>query len=271
MDIKYISIITPLLNGEKEILKHLTCLENQVLPRGINLEIIIVDGGSIDNSVDLINTYAKKSNLFIKVYKKPGSSIYEASNYGILKSKGQYLSFLNCDDFFSNNEILSTMYNETQKNSADIIYGNCSFVDFLGKELYKLKVDKKPSILWKFRLFNISHPCALINRKSIEDLKYYDTEFTHVADCDFFIRAYLMGYKFQYLDEDIVRFRLGLTNASKSELAKLDWHKLKEKYLENNILYRFIHYSLLTSLYLRDFKYFKYRFRRFYGNIFNQT
>ena len=140
------TVITPTLNAQR-----LECI-NSVSSQKF-AEHIIVDGGSNDSTIDI----AKSKN--VKIIETKDSSIYQAINIGIKSSKTNYISFLNCDDYYPDSNILKRV-NQIFENfcSIDLVYGNCKFVDINDNFLYRHYPDRK--LIFKNalkQLFTISH------------------------------------------------------------------------------------------------------------------
>jgi glycosyltransferase involved in cell wall biosynthesis len=91
-----ISIIIPVYNAEKYLNKCLESVINQTLK---DIEIICINDGSTDNSLDILQKYAKQDNRFI-IINQDSSGAGVARNAGLDKAQGEYLAFLDSDDFF---------------------------------------------------------------------------------------------------------------------------------------------------------------------------
>jgi len=248
------TIITPSLNSGNKIQK---CLDSVKSQKGVSVYHIIIDGGSTDNTIEILN--ANLSNYKIL----NGSSIYEALNYGYNESNSDLVGFLNCDDFYTSNDSLKKIYNAFKNNdSHDIFYGNCRFVNSKNKLLYNLISPKQHSFfLQKKRLFSISHPCWFIKHEKFKINGKYDTSFKYVSDCDFIIRALKNNMSFFYVNTFVTNFLLHENNASKSGSAKDESIRLLSKYNSNKFISIFFHKALLILLYLKDINYFFYKFR----------
>ena len=122
-----ISIIIPVYNVEKYLDR---CLESVVSQTYNNLEIILVDDGSTDSSSRLSDDWAKKDKR-INVFHKENGGLSDARNYGVTKSKGTYIFFVDSDDCISEKtiEILNDLLT---KNDADIAC--CNYVKFSNEE-----------------------------------------------------------------------------------------------------------------------------------------
>ena len=110
-----ISIIVACYNGEKYIK---TCLESLLNQTYENIEILVIDDGSKDNSKKEINKYIKKSKKVKYIYKDNGG-LSSARNYGITKAKGKYLTFIDVDDYVNKDYIIK-LYNSIIENNSDI-------------------------------------------------------------------------------------------------------------------------------------------------------
>lgn len=110
-----ISVIVPVYNVEKFIKKSIESLINQTFKE---FEVLIVDDGSEDKSIEIAKKIASNDNRFIFLTKENGG-LSDARNYGIERAKGEYLSFLDSDDYFDS-QYLEKMYNKIKKENADI-------------------------------------------------------------------------------------------------------------------------------------------------------
>ena len=93
-----VSMIVPVYNVEKYIGK---CLESIVNQTFKNIEIIVVNDGSTDNSQEIINEYEKKYPNLLKSYEKENGGLSDARNYGLEKANGDYICFVDSDDFLA--------------------------------------------------------------------------------------------------------------------------------------------------------------------------
>ena len=115
-----ISVIMPVFNGENFIHRSVNSILNQTLD---GIEIIFINDGSTDSSADIINDYNKKCN-FVKVLNQSNQGSGKARNYGIKESNGEYIAFLDVDDFFMDNDALEKMYDVANTNNADMVSAN---------------------------------------------------------------------------------------------------------------------------------------------------
>ena len=115
LNVVKISVIVPVYNVEKYLEKCLDSLVNQTLK---DIEIIIVNDGSLDNSQEIIDKYAKKHKT-IKSYIKENGGLSDARNYGIKQASGKYISFIDSDDYVKEN-MYELMYNKLEEKNLKV-------------------------------------------------------------------------------------------------------------------------------------------------------
>jgi glycosyltransferase involved in cell wall biosynthesis len=169
-----ISIIVPVYNTEKYLKKCLDSLVNQSLK---DIEIIIINDGSTDNSQNIIDEYKNKYPKLIKSYIKENGGLSDARNFGLAKAKGEYIGFVDSDDYVDY-KLFELLNNEIKKEKdIDIIRFQGYHVD----NNYKIISNINSS---KFDLFsgeqafmelyksNLMEPaCFYIYRKKILDFQ----------------------------------------------------------------------------------------------------
>lgn len=128
MENHQVSVIIPVYGAEKYIQKCLDSIEQQTIK---NLEIICVDDGSLDRSVEIIEFYQSKYNN-IKLYRQENLGAGAARNVGIERAAGEYLAFVDPDDYYYSDTALECLYFAAVKNDADICAGNVTYVDDKG-------------------------------------------------------------------------------------------------------------------------------------------
>ena len=111
-----ISVIIPVYNVEEYLNECLDSIVNQTIK---DIEIICVDDGSTDNSLSILNEYLSKDERFLVITQKNlGPSV--SRNKGIDSAKGDYITFIDSDDYLLNNDYLEKLYNACEKHNADI-------------------------------------------------------------------------------------------------------------------------------------------------------
>ncbi|NOH63931.1 glycosyltransferase family 2 protein [Vibrio sp. RE88] len=176
----YLSIITIAYNDINGLKK----TAESILPLPDNCEWLIVDGGSTDGTVELLNTLPRHSN--ISYVSELDEGIYDAMNKGILASSGQYLSFMNSGDCYHREQLEKVC--KLELATSDIIAFNCSTVMPDGTPG---KARQFPSNLSEIEAWAcIQHQSTLYSRKVFETLGLYDLNYRFLADYEHVVRAY---------------------------------------------------------------------------------
>jgi len=134
-----VSIIMPVYNGEDFLENSISSICNQSLK---DIELICVNDGSIDGSLDLLNNLAER-NDFIRIISQNNQGSGKARNLGIEKASGEYIAFLDADDMFLDSNALEEMFLTAKKFKADMVGANLKRINSDGKILknpnYKYK------------------------------------------------------------------------------------------------------------------------------------
>ena len=136
-----ISIIIPVYNAEKYLYECLDSLVNQTMK---NTEIICIDDGSTDNSYEILCEYATKDNRFI-ILQQENKGAGAARNKGMEIAKGEFLAFLDADDFFEH-DMLEITLNKIEKTQADFVIFNSNQFDDKTKQF----VDSDWFVIYDF-------------------------------------------------------------------------------------------------------------------------
>lgn len=191
-----ISIITVAYNAEGTIEQTINSVLNQTYS---NIEYIVIDGGSTDRTVDIIEKYDSFISFWIS---EPDQGIYYAMNKGIEMATGEIIGIINADDWYEKNalDIIVNVFNDAE---VEIVYGKLNIVenDKVVRSTYPLPLNN----MW-FRMA-IDHPATFVKRSVYERLGLFDTSYMLAADYDFLLKAYCEGVKFQYIDSTIANFR----------------------------------------------------------------
>jgi len=167
---KKVSVIVPVYNVEKYLEKCLDSLVNQTLK---DIEIIVVNDGSPDKSQEIIDKYAKKYKQ-IKPYIKENGGLSDARNFGLKKAAGEYIAFVDSDDYVDIN-MYEKMYNKAIKNNLDIVVCDLNYVYEDGKKQRVSSKVKNDTTDIKKVYINI-YPCAW-NKIYKKDLFKNNVEF----------------------------------------------------------------------------------------------
>ena len=129
-----ISVIVPIYNVENYLEKCLNSLVNQTLPE---IEILVINDGSTDNSQKIIDVFQNKFPQKIKAFAKENGGLSDARNFGIDRAIGKFIAFVDSDDYVSAT-MMEEMYGLAKKNEAEIVICNLQKVDENGIVTQKL-------------------------------------------------------------------------------------------------------------------------------------
>ena len=178
------SIITVTYNAGK-VLED--TIQSVVFQTYRNVEYIIVDGGSTDNTLDVVHKYQEH---ICKVISEPDKGLYDAMNKGIRMATGDYLCFLNAGDELHENETLQKIvYTLKGKELPDVIYGETAIVDEEGHFLHMRRLSTPEHLHWKsFKEGMLVCHQAFFARRELALANPYDLRYRFSADFDWCIR-----------------------------------------------------------------------------------
>lgn len=116
-----ISIIIPIYKVKDKILRVLDSLKAQTFKE---FEALFIDDGSLDNSSEFVHNYLKNSHVIYRIIKKENNGVSSAKNLGIKESKGEYIQFLDSDDYMDK-DMLKDLYKKAIETDSDIVYSGC--------------------------------------------------------------------------------------------------------------------------------------------------
>lgn len=178
------SIITVTYNAGK-VLED--TIQSVVFQTYRNVEYIIVDGGSTDNTLDVVHKYQER---ICKVISEPDKGLYDAMNKGIRMATGDYLCFLNAGDELHENETLQKIvFTLKGKELPDVIYGETAIVDEEGHFLHMRRLSTPEHLHWKsFKEGMLVCHQAFFARRELALANPYDLRYRFSADFDWCIR-----------------------------------------------------------------------------------
>ena len=182
-----ISIITATYNSAETIndtIKSVLCQTNK------DFEYIIVDGGSTDETIDIVKSYESEFSGRLKWVSEKDKGIYDAMNKGIKLATGDYLCFLNAGDgLHEDDTLLRIVHSLTGTILPDVIYGETDIVDDEGHFLYKRRLSAPETLHWKsFKKGMLVCHQAFFARRELALEEPYDLQYRFSADFDWCIR-----------------------------------------------------------------------------------
>ncbi|MFH6963246.1 glycosyltransferase family 2 protein [Flavobacterium plurextorum] len=182
-----LTIITVVRNGE-EIIEE--TIESVLKQEYNNIEYIIIDGGSTDNTIERIKKYENSIDLWIS---EPDKGIYDAMNKGISLATGEFINFMNAGDSFCNSNVCNLVVNNLLTNDCDVIYGDFIAINKNNSILIKAKDISK---IYHGSLF--SHQSCFVKSKVLKE-NLFDLKYRIASDYNQFLILFLKNKSFYYL------------------------------------------------------------------------
>ncbi len=214
-----ISIITTTYNSADTLRDTFNSVLSQTFT---DIDYWVIDGGSKDNTIDIIKEYEPKFNGNMHWISEKDRGLYDAMNKGIKHATGDIIGILNSDDFFTSADVLETIvkiFTETQEEQVDAVYGDIHFVK--PKDLTKCVryYSSKKFRPWLMRFgYMPAHPSFYARREIFDKYGYYSLEYKLAADFDMMVRLLCIHkIRTKYIHKDFVTMRTG--GASTSSLS----------------------------------------------------
>jgi glycosyltransferase involved in cell wall biosynthesis len=201
-----ISIVTVCYNSEETIRDTIKSVLEQTYQ---NIEYVIVDGGSTDNTLSIIDEYKQRIAVFKS---EPDDGIYDAMNKGVRLSSGDYVGILNSDDLFYDINVVSNMVDVINQNNMDCdgVYGDLVFVDRKNTNDIKRSYLSDNFKVWMLRFGLIfPHPTFYVKRSAFEKFGYYKLDYRVAADFELMVRFIGAEVKLIRNPRKMVKMRLG--------------------------------------------------------------
>jgi glycosyltransferase involved in cell wall biosynthesis len=224
-----LSIITINYNDAKGLHRTMESVFKQTFS---DLEYIVIDGGSTDESCDVVQGYLNCHSEFYSKFQwisEKDNGIYHAMNKGIVRASGEYCFFLNSGDYLVSSTVLESVFSSDP--SENIVFGNL-IVCLNDKKIGMIMGKKELTFMDLYRSDVVKHQSAFIKRSLLETFGLYNENLRIVADWEFFLKTIgLANVSYRYVDIDIAVFdNNGLSNNSGS-ITKEE----RKQVLENNI------------------------------------
>lgn len=210
-----ISVVTPSYNQSQFIESTITSVINQDYD---NVEYIIIDGGSNDGTMEIIEKYADKISYYVS---ERDNGQTHAIMKGFERSSGDILCWLNSDDVLEPHTLSVIADYFTLYPERDFVYGNATWIDGMGNILYKRKEIPFVRWLWYYAYNYIPQPSAFWRRSIYEAVGGIDENFSLAMDTDLFSRMSTKA-KIYHLPHFMSQFRVHGQQRSTVQRKKLE-------------------------------------------------
>lgn len=213
-----ITVIIPVYNDPRIR----RALDSVLLQRGVpELEIIVVDGDSSDETAEIVQEYTNDIDVLIR---EPDDGVYDAMNKGINQSTGDIVGILNSDDRYEDSDVIQSAIKAFETSNADLCYGDMVLVND----------DDKVIRYWKGGPYHPSrfyfgwmppHPTVFVKQEVYARYSRFDLEFPIAADYELLLRLLLrQKLNASYTNKVHVRMELGgKSNATLTNILKANW------------------------------------------------
>ncbi|MES2688977.1 MAG: glycosyltransferase family 2 protein [Bacteroidota bacterium] len=182
-----VSLVTVVRNGAAHVEKCISSVLNQTYP---DIEYIIIDGGSTDGTLSIINKYKTRIAVIVS---EPDKGIADAFNKGLKLAQGEITGLLNADDWLEPDAVMNIV---ATIGSNDILYGNMRQWNPGGTKYIltgnHLRLPKGMSL---------NHPSVFIRKRVYQKVGYYNTNYKLAMDYEFLLRCFLAGATFKRIDK----------------------------------------------------------------------
>ncbi|RLD27264.1 MAG: glycosyltransferase [Bacteroidetes bacterium] len=236
------TIITATFNSEKTIARTLDSLLYQTY---LNFEYIVVDGKSLDNTMEIIKSYENKfkdKGIPYQWISEKDSGIYDAWNKGLALAKGNWISFLGSDDYYVNNaiEAYNELLSKRKKEQIDLLYSNAKVIAG-DKEIRTIKG------IWSWNVFrrkmNIAHVGSFHSRNYFDKYGMFNESFKIAGDYELLLRSKenLRTFKLE-----LITVFMEMGGVSNIQIRKVFKETIRAKHntAQVNIFLCYIDYSL---------------------------
>ncbi len=235
-----VSIITIVLNNKETIG---TAIDSVLSQDYKDIEYIVIDGGSVDGTVNVIKKYWEKISIFLS---EPDQGLYDALNKGIKLSTGEIIAILHSDDVFYDKYVVTDMIDRIQMTNAEICFSDLLIMNNNQiLRFYRANYYKK----WLFRIgWQPPHPTCFIKKSLFQEFGLYSTEYKGAGDFDFLVRIfYGREINWTYLNRITVKMQYGgISNSGWG--SKINIIRENSRILENNNVFSLVIFQLLRYL-----------------------
>jgi glycosyltransferase involved in cell wall biosynthesis len=205
-----ISIITVVWNNEKTIKDAIDSVLSQTYE---NIEYIIVDGASTDDTIEIVKSYGNKITKFLS---EPDKGLYDAMNKGIKLATGDVVGILNSDDFYIDESVIEKVVKTFQEQNVDSVYADLVYVKSENLDKIVRYYDSSKFHPSKFAYgWMPAHPTFFVKKEFYEKYGLFKTDYKIAADYEILVR-FLKKYELSYfyLNQVIIKMRMGGVSTS---------------------------------------------------------
>lgn len=216
-----VSVIIPVYNTEQYLAECLNSVVSQTLQE---IEIIIINDLSPDDSLSVIHAFQQRDNRIVLIDKKKNEGVGKARNDGIEKATGEFVIFMDSDDLYPSDSVLERLYQAAKDHDVKIAGGRLQKLETDGT----LTLEDNPIAVGELSFlqnglmeyadfqYDYGYTCYLFERQLIKDNCVGFPSYSRFQDPPFFVKAMYYGERFYFVDEPVYRYRMVPSNAKVS-------------------------------------------------------
>ena len=203
----FFSVITICLNAEKTI-EQTICSIIKARQKFDDMEYLVIDGGSTDSTLSIINKYSDNIDYFVSEQDK---GISNAFNKGISQSNGKFISIISADDLLGAETLILVADASNKDSSLEVIYGDAVAENIETGVCKYLKPRKLSYSSFKYGT-PLIHSSVFVKSEVYSCFGAFDEQYKYAMDVDFLYRVYKLGAVFHYISQPLTILRLGGVN-----------------------------------------------------------
>ena len=216
-----VSVITPSYNQGRFIEETILSVKNQTCP---SIEHIIVDGGSTDNTLEIIKKHKGAYNM--RWLSEPDNGQSDAINKGFKMARGKILSWLNSDDTYLPKAIETAAGFLNDRPEVSMVYGDCNLINEQGELIGQCEAGEFDLKVMLCERNLVPQPATFFRREVLDKIGYLDAELHNIMDWEFWLRIYLGNLKLAYMPELFANFRTYPDSKTASGAHKIGLERL---------------------------------------------
>jgi len=219
----------PVYNAEKYIYDSVESILNQTYK---DLEILIIDDGSTDKTVSIINRFTDSR---IRIYLNEHSGIISQLNFGIEKASGSYIARMDADDISINTRLMEQINYLISVKDIGIVGTNYYLIDEQSRIIcYKKMPETNDEIKFmKPILDSILHPTIMLRRSVFDIAGKYNNDYLYSEDDEFFLRSFSKGITMYNIQKPLFKYRISRKPDDYYEIQNKNYYRCSKEYLGN--------------------------------------